>query len=258
MIPAGNTVPYKSTPVVTLTIAALCALAYVYQFTLSDAALKQFLLRYALVPARYTSADFAAATGLSRADLTPFLTNMVLHGGLLHLLGNLWTLWVFGPALEDRLGPARFATLYLIAGLAAGLLHTVFNFSSPIPALGASGAIAGIIAAYARRFPWAWVNILQPIIFIPVVFMLPAIVFAGLWFLMQVSAGTMSIFGPSGGGIAWWAHIGGFIAGWWFVRRLGAPEDPSGDARAQSESALWPWTTWWRWQWRLWSWWFKR
>lgn len=258
MIPTGNTVPYEATPRVTLALIAACAAAYVYQVTLSDAALKQFLLQYALVPARYSTGAVPDAAGLARWDVTPFLTNMFLHGGLLHLVGNMWTLWVFGPALEDRLGPGRFAALYVTAGLAAGLLHTVFNLFSPIPALGASGAIAGVIAAYARRFPWAWVNVLQPIIIFPVFFMLPAIAFAGLWFLTQVLAGTLSLFGPAGGGIAWWAHIGGFVAGWWLVRRTGAPEDPVGDARAQTESVLWPWTFWWRMQRAWWQWWFRR
>ncbi|HRK18399.1 MAG TPA: rhomboid family intramembrane serine protease [Hyphomicrobiaceae bacterium] len=258
MIPAGNTVPYKSTPRATIALVVICVVAYLYQMTLGDAALKRFLLEHALVPARYTTSGIADVAGLSRWNLTPFLTNMFLHGGLLHLVGNMWTLWVFGPALEDRLGSGRFLTLYLLAGLAAGGLHMLFNLFSPIPALGASGAIAGIIAAYARRFPWAWVNVLQPIVIFPVFFMLPALAFAGLWFLTQVLAGTMSLFGPSGGGIAWWAHIGGFVAGWWLVRRTGAPEDPVGDARAQSESALWPWTFWWRMQSRWWHWWMRR
>ena len=126
---------------------------------------------------------------MSTADLTPFLTNTFMHGGFLHIILNLWTLYIFGPALEDRLGPARFLALYLAAGIIASVAHAVFNAFSAIPALGASGAIAGVIGAYAVRFPYAWVRVLVPIIIFPLFFSIPAMLFAGIWFLMQVHAG---------------------------------------------------------------------
>ncbi len=259
MIPTGNTVPYSQRPVVTLSLIAACFAVFAYQVFLPAASIERFFLDHALVPARYFRPSWATAQGLSAWDVTPFVSNMFLHGGVLHLLSNMWTLWVFGPALEERLGRGRFLLLYALAGLAAGALHVVFNLSSTIPALGASGAIAGIVAAYARRFPYAWVNVLQPIIIIPVFFSLPAIVFAGLWFLTQVLAGTLSLIGPSSGaGIAWWAHIGGFVAGWMLVRRVGAPVDTAGDAQAQSASMLWPLTLWWRMWSRWWSFWMRR
>ena len=131
----------------------------------------------------------------------------------------------------------------------------MFNVSSAVPALGASGAIAGIIAAYARRFPYAWVNILQPIVILPVFFMMPALLFAGLWFATQVIQGVGSMAMPAGGaGIAWWAHIGGFLAGWVLVRRLAPAADAVEEAHAATHSALWPWTTWMRWM----TWWWRR
>jgi membrane associated rhomboid family serine protease len=143
------------------------------------------------------------------------VTNTFLHGGFLHIIFNMWTLYIFGPALEDRLGAARFAMLYLASGIIASMAHALFNAASPIPALGASGAIAGIIAAYAVRFPYAWVRVLVPIIIIPLFFSIPAMVFAGIWFFLQVLQGTSELLMPmsGGSGIAWWAHIGGFIAG---------------------------------------------
>jgi membrane associated rhomboid family serine protease len=152
--------------------------------------------------------------GKFETDFSPFLTNTFMHGGWLHIILNMWTLWIFGPALEDRLGPVRFSILYLLAGVAASVTHTIFNASSDMPVIGASGAIAGIIAAYAVRFPYAWVRVLVLIVFIPLFFSVPALVFAGIWFLMQVVQDTSELLSPfAGSGIAWWAHIGGFVAG---------------------------------------------
>lgn len=254
MIPTNNTIPYTAKPWATGSLIAACIAAFLYQMSLSAPETEAFLRAHALVPARYTDAGWAAANGLSRADLTPFITNMFLHGGVMHILSNLWVLWVFGPALEDRLGPRRFLILYFASGLAASLLHFVFNFSSPVPALGASGAIAGVIAAYARRFPYAWVNVLQPIVIIPAFFFMPALLFAGLWFLTQIMQAAGSLALPAGGGVAWWAHVGGFLAGWFLVRRLAPPANAAEDARAATQSALWPWTVWTRWM----TWWWRR
>lgn len=255
MIPAQNTVPYSQTPWVTWSVIVLCVAEFLYQSTLSPAAFEKFILEYALVPARYTDGDWAAARGLARFDPVPFVTSMFMHGGLLHIASNLWTLWVFGPALEERLGRERFALLYVASGLAAGLVHVVFNFSSPIPTLGASGAIAGIIAAYARRFPYAWVNILQPIGIIPLFFFMPALAFAGLWFLSQIVQAAGSAMMPANaGGIAWWAHIGGFLVGWFLLRRIGPPSNPLQDARDATRSMLYPWEAWMRWM----TWWWRR
>lgn len=241
MIPANNTIPYAQRPVATLSIIGLCVAVFLYQLTLSQAETEAFFNRYALVPARFDVADI--------------FTSMFLHGGFLHIASNLWSLWVFGPALEDRLGSQRFAALYLLSGVAAALLHVLFNFSSDVPTLGASGAIAGVIAAYARRFPYAWVNILQPIVIIPVFFMMPALAFAGLWFLTQIMQATGSLAMPGGaGGIAWWAHIGGFLAGWFLLKRMAPPANAVEDATAAAQSAMWPWTVWTRWM----TWWWRR
>ncbi len=241
MIPANNTIPYTQRPVATLSIIGLCVAVFLYQLTLSQADTEAFFNRYALVPARFDVADI--------------FTSMFLHGGFLHIASNLWSLWVFGPALEDRLGSQRFAALYLLSGVAAALLHVLFNFSSDVPTLGASGAIAGVIAAYARRFPYAWVNILQPIVIIPVFFMMPALAFAGLWFLTQIMQATGSLAMPGGaGGIAWWAHIGGFLAGWFLLKRMAPPANAVEDATAAAQSAMWPWTVWTRWM----TWWWRR
>lgn len=227
MFPLRDTIYWSRFPAAVTVLIALNVLIFVYQWSLGSAELQRFLMEHALVPRRYFVPSWGGEVGLSPTDVTPFLTNMFLHGGLLHIATNLWTLWIFGPALEDRLGSARFTALYLVSGLAASLMHAVFNASSPIPALGASGAIAGVIAAYALRFPYAWIKVLALIVTFPIIFYIPALVFAGIWFLMQVLQGTSELFVPGlGQNVAWWAHIGGFLAGWLFLRRIDPGNGP--------------------------------
>jgi membrane associated rhomboid family serine protease len=214
LFPIRDSVNRTHAPVVVWSIIAVNGLVFLYQLGLGELELRAFLYHYALVPLRYFSPSWARAVGLSPTDLTPFLTNTFLHGGWLHIIVNLWTLYIFGPALEDRLGPARFGALYLLAGVAASATHALFNATSAVPVLGASGAIAGVIGAYAVRFPYAWVRVLVPILFLPLIFSIPAMLFAGIWFLTQLIQGTGSLFMPfAGTGIAWWAHIGGFVTG---------------------------------------------
>jgi membrane associated rhomboid family serine protease len=215
VFPIRDSVTRSHEPVVVWTIIGVNVVVFLYQLGLSPSELQYFQYRHALVPLRYFDPSWAREVGLSPTDLTPFLTNTFMHGGWLHIIFNLWTLYIFGPALEDRLGPVRFLVLYLLSGIAASVTHALFNAGSYTPVLGASGAIAGIIAAYAARFPHAWVRVLVPIVFIPLFFSIPAMVFAGLWFFMQVIQGTSELFAPfTISGIAWWAHIGGFITGW--------------------------------------------
>jgi len=135
MFPLRDTISWSRFPAVVTALIALNVLIFVYQWSLGSAELQRFLMEHALVPRRYFVPSWGGEVGLSPTDVTPFLTNMFLHGGLLHIATNLWTLWIFGPALEDRLGSARFTALYLISGLAASLMHAVFNASSPIPAM---------------------------------------------------------------------------------------------------------------------------
>jgi membrane associated rhomboid family serine protease len=240
VFPIRDTVSRTREPVVVWTIIALNVVAFVYQIGLTAPEQQVFLYRHALVPLRYFNPSWARRVGLSPTDLTPFLTNTFLHGGWLHIISNLWTLYIFGPALEDRLGRLRFAALYGLAGIIASATHAFFNATSPMPVLGASGAIAGIIAAYAVRFPYAWVQVLVPILFIPLFFHIPAMVFAGIWFLTQVMQGTSELFTPlDGGGIAWWAHIGGFASGWLLLHWLDGPSRRTTSRRAWYNGGPW-------------------
>lgn len=139
---------------------------------------------------------------------------MFLHGGWMHLIGNMWMLWIFGDNVEDRLGHGRYLLFYVLCGLAASWTHILLHPNSTVPAIGASGAISGVMGAYLLLFPRARVITLFPLFFIPYFLELPAIVYLGAWFLMQLFSGAFSILAPGeGGGIAWWAHVGGFLAG---------------------------------------------
>jgi membrane associated rhomboid family serine protease len=210
MFPIQNAVPTRYAPAVTWALIATNCLVFLIQISLSPSELEAFLMQYALIPARY----FDGYTEAGLADYLPFLTNAFLHGGWLHLILNMWTLWLFGPVVEDRLGPGRFFAFYLACGVIASLTHALSNPTSEVPALGASGAIAGVLGCYVFLFPWARLVVMIPILFLPFFFELPAIIFVGLWFLVQLLQGTVELFAaPSGGGIAWWAHIGGFVGG---------------------------------------------
>lgn len=213
MFPIQNGVPHRSAPFVTWSLIAINVAVFLYQVSLSPAALDRFLVEYALIPGRYfVPLPFLPEPTLQ--DYLPFLTNMFLHGGWLHLILNMWTLFLFGPTVEDRMGRSRYLLFYLICGIAASTAHAYFNAASFVPALGASGAISGVIGAFVRLFPFANLIVVIPILFFPFFFEVPALLFAGLWFLMQIVPGMIELLRPSvGGGIAWWAHIGGFVAG---------------------------------------------
>ena len=167
------------------------------------------------------------------------LSSMFLHGGWLHLLSNMLALYIFGDNVEDRMGPWRYLVFYLLCGLAAALTHIFTNPASPIPTIGASGALSGVLGAYFVLFPTARVYTLIPIFFLPWFVEIPAVVYLGFWFLSQLLNGTLAIVaGMQGyGGVAWWAHAGGFVAGVvlvrFFVRRRGT--------RRVYVDAHWPW-----------------
>lgn len=177
--------------------------------------LDRFVYVYGFVPARYTTPDISLyfSTGQQAFSLISF---MFLHGGFWHLLGNMWTLYIFGNNVEDRLGPFRYIIFYMFCGVTSGLSHFVFNLHSDVACIGASGAVAGVMGAYSVLHPGSKILTLIPIIIIPYFIEIPAVVFLGLWFLLQV----INAAGDAGTGIAWWAHIGGFISGILFLKAL--------------------------------------
>lgn len=199
-------------------IIAVNVLVFLWQSTLSQPALQQLLFFGGIVPARWTDPAWAMAQGIPTAGVTPLLTSMFLHGGIIHLLSNMWSLVIFGDNVEDRLGHGRFLAFYLLSGVIAGLVHTITDLDSTIPTIGASGAIAGVLGAYIVLYPKSRVLTLIPIFFYPLLTEIPAFIFLGLWFFLQLLSGTMSTIAGTVGGVAWWAHIGGFAAGFFLHR----------------------------------------
>jgi membrane associated rhomboid family serine protease len=191
----------------------LNAIVFIFEISIPKDSLQQLLYLFGLVPARYTYPKWALIHGLSPGNYSPFFTNMFLHAGWLHIVGNMWFLHLFGATVEDRMGHLRFLLFYLLSGLAANLIFFMVDLHSTIPEFGASGAIAGVMGAYIVMFPRAQILTLIPILFIPFLVNLPAFFYLGFWFLIQVFSGTLSFTFHDSGGVAWWAHIGGFVTG---------------------------------------------
>ncbi|MFP3911151.1 MAG: rhomboid family intramembrane serine protease [Desulfobacteraceae bacterium] len=209
MIPIRDTVESSNYPVMNHLLIAVNVLVYFVQLAQGDR-LDLFIFIYGLVPARYSD-PFLSAHFTTGQQLFSFLSFMFVHGGFWHILLNMWSLYIFGDNVEDHLGPLRYLLFYLLCGLISGLFHLFFNWHSPLPTVGASGAIAGVMGAYFILHPGAKILTLIPIFFIPFFVELPAFIFLGLWFLFQVMSTAVSPAG--GGGVAWWAHIGGFVFG---------------------------------------------
>ena len=213
MIPIRDTLPSRNRPVVTQAIIGLNVLVFLLQMA-QGSEVGRFVYIYGLVPARYVVPELKAYFSPAQ-QVFSFVSFMFLHGGFFHLLFNMWSLYIFGDNVEDRLGPIRYLIFYLLCGMASGLFHLVTNIYSNVPTIGASGAVAGVMGAYFILHPGARILTLIPIIFIPWFVEIPAFIFLGVWFLLQLlnAAGSQGA-----GGIAWWAHIGGFIFGIVFLK----------------------------------------
>lgn len=208
MLPLKDTIPSRSFPMVNW--ALLAANVVVFLVMAGDDRLTEaWIAALALVPARFL------ANPTDPAELITIVTSMFMHDGWFHLFSNMLALYIFGDNVEDRMGSQRYFLFYLICGIAAALVHVMFNPTSPIPTVGASGALSGVLAAYLLFFPSARVITLVPISFLPWLVEVPAVVYLGLWFLSQLANGLFSIMVnvQAMGGVAWWAHIGGFVAG---------------------------------------------
>jgi membrane associated rhomboid family serine protease len=228
LIPLRDTIPSRRSPFAMWTIVALNVVVFLYELQLDPPSLEQLFFLFGLVPARYGHPELAASMGLSSRDYLPFLSCMFLHGGWAHLVGNMWTLWIFGDNVEDRMGHARFTVFYLLMGVSAGLVHWLTNRTSLVPTVGASGAIAGVLGAYFLLFPHSRIIAVFPIFLFPFFFELPAAVYLLVWFLSQTLSGTLAgLSGSDVGGIAWWAHVGGFCAGAVLHRLFLLPESKS-------------------------------
>jgi membrane associated rhomboid family serine protease len=214
MIPIRDAIRSKNFPAVNFIIIGLNIIVFLWQL-LQGPNLKEVFYLYGMVPLRYHDPELSAHFTRFQQYL-PFLTSMFLHGGFLHIIMNMWFLYIFGDNIEDRLGHIRYFVFYLFCGVAAGLVHLFTNWNSNIPTIGASGAVSGVMGAYLLLYPRSKILTLIPIFFFFQFVEIPAFIFLGFWLLLQLfSAGLTS---RNVGGIAFWAHIGGFIAGLIFIK----------------------------------------
>lgn len=231
MFPIRDTVRSRSFPTVNYGLIALNVLIFVAVASLGTRGTERFLQAFGVVP---------AALSLTQPwTYATLLTSIFLHGGWFHLISNMWTLFIFGDNVEDRMGSGRYLVFYLISGLAAALTHVAFTPDSRIPTVGASGAIAGVLGAYFVLFPRSRVTTLIPLFILPWFVDIPAVFFIGFWFFTQLAQGLTQL-GAMGdfGGIAWWAHVGGFVVGLMLVRFF-APKPKV--RRMWYPDEHWPW-----------------
>ncbi len=211
MFPIRDDIPHRKLPIINYSLILVNFIFFFYELGLGQN-LKLFIFQYGVVPQRfllYLNSSYHISLSFLFISI---IISMFLHAGWLHILGNMWFLFIFGDNVEDMLGHFRYLIFYLSCGIAASFLHIIFNANSPIPSIGASGAIAGVLGAYMIFYPHAKILTLLPIFIFFEIIELPALLWIGLWILIQIVFGLFSI-GSTGGGIAWWAHIGGFSAG---------------------------------------------
>ncbi len=224
MIPLRDTVRSRSFPIVNLGIIALNTLVFLFELSLSPRLLERFITVFGLVPARLHLGNPWLLLDNPLPLMTLF-THMFLHGGWVHFISNMWILYIFGDNVEDRMGSVRYLLFYILGGLTSGLLQAGVSPASRIPAIGASGAIAAVLGAYFVLYPNGRVITLVPAFFFPWFVEIPSVVYLGFWFISQLFSGLAALGVSSGnvGGVAWWAHIGGFLFGVFlhrfFVRR---------------------------------------
>ncbi|MHB8762811.1 MAG: rhomboid family intramembrane serine protease [Deferrisomatales bacterium] len=238
MFPIRDTIPSRRTPYVTYGLIAANLAVFVHQLGMGPVELQRFFSYWGILPARYSTPEVWRHFGVVE-QLLPFFSSMFLHGGFLHILGNLWMLWIFGDNVEDWFGSGKYLVFYLFCGVASGLIHLAFNWGSQLPTIGASGAIAGVMGAYFLLYPRARVLTLVPIFFFLTFLEVPAWVFLGFWFLLQFLSGTAAMAAGGAGGIAWWAHIGGFVAGAAVVFLLGGAKPRKPQGKRPTMKPLW-------------------
>lgn len=216
MIPLRDNIPSVNLPAVNYFIIAVNCAVFVFEMMYSGN-LNELILQYGLVPAKFSIPGFAANFSFGEQALS-LVTFMFLHGSFLHLIGNMWFLYIFGDNIEDRLGSVRYLIFYLLCGWASGLFHVITNFYSDMPTIGASGAVAGVMGAYLVSFSKSRIITLIPILFIPYFVEIPSPFFLGVWVFFQFLSAAITDSTTSG--VAWWAHIGGFGAGIVFLKVL--------------------------------------
>lgn len=217
MIPLRDSVRSGRTPYVNIGLILINVVVFISQLGLQPFQLNQIYYTFGVIPAEVVNVFY---TGVPLGHVTvTFITATFMHGGWFHLIGNMLFLWIFGDNIEDRLGHVKYLLFYLLAGVAGGIAHVLANPASNIPVIGASGAVAGVLGAYLLSFPRSRILALVPIFFFITVIEVPAIIFILVWFIIQVFNGV-AFLGGTANAVAWWAHIGGFLAGAGLVKLL--------------------------------------
>jgi len=211
MIPLRDDNPTETMPVVTVALITACSLVFFYQLSLGPDAGQRFVYQFGAIPAALLGKKSLPPEVIAIPASFSLITSMFLHGGFLHLIGNMLYLWIFGNNIEDAMGHFRFIGFYLICGVIAAMSHAMVDPGSVAPMIGASGAISGVLGAYLLLYPRAHVYVLIPFGFFFWRTYVPAFLVLGFWFVLQLISSTTSTGG--GGGVAWFAHIGGFVAG---------------------------------------------
>jgi len=226
VIPLKNLSSRRSAPIVTLLLIVANVVVFLHQVTISPAADDRLIKAFGMVPVKIQYALAGTHHVTLAQALIPLFTCMFLHAGFLHILGNMWFLWIFGANVEDRMGPFVYLLFYLVCGIGSSVSQALFSWGSPVPSIGASGAISGVLGAYVLFFPASRILTLIPLFIFWFTLRIPAIVFIGLWFLIQFLSGIWSLGMASGGGVAWWAHVGGFLIGLFLAKGVrGRPAD---------------------------------
>jgi membrane associated rhomboid family serine protease len=210
MIPLRDNIPSRRAPVVTVSLIVINVLVFLHQMTLPPRAATRFVYYYGLIPIEVIGADLIVPHPVP--VYATIVTSMFVHGGLFHIIGNMLYLWIFGDNVEDRLGRTRFLLFYLVSGVAAAFAQILVNPYSRIPMIGASGAVSGVLGAYLLLYPHARVMTLLVLGWFIRLIEVPALVVLGFWIVVQVLNGLLTL-GMQAGGVAWFAHIGGFFAG---------------------------------------------
>jgi len=216
MIPLHDDNPTTTTPVLTVGLIVACTVVFFYEFSLGPQVGQLFVYKYGAIPAVIFGQESFPPGAMALPASFTLITSMFLHGGLMHLLGNMLYLWIFGNNIEDAMGHVRFLLFYLLCGVIAAMSHAMLDPGSVMPMIGASGAISGVLGAYLLLYPRARVLVLVPLGFLFWRMYVPAGFVLGFWFVFQLLSGAASI-GGGGGGVAWFAHIGGFLAGMFLV-----------------------------------------
>ena len=215
MLPLRDNIPSRRYPVVMVTLVLANVIVFFYEISLGHAGQEALFGRYGMTPAAFAGGPHAAAAREVSAGGITLFTSLFLHGGWMHLIGNLWYLWIFGDNVEDRMGHGRFLAFYLLGGISASLAHLGLNPGSPVPSVGASGAIAAVLGAYLLLYPGARIITVVPVLLFALI-EVPALLVLGFWFVAQLFSGMLSLGSATAqmqGGVAYWAHIGGFVFG---------------------------------------------